>query len=112
MPAGTDTGGVFDRGSRPAEVLLELAFGEPQLQPVAMAVKGDPVARAVDPGCQGRSTEHLLPNQEEGRAGAVACQQLEDRRGALGVRAVVEGECDAAGLLEPQRDPALAGNGG
>jgi hypothetical protein len=55
-------------------------------------VVADPVPLGGDPPRKLGMAPHLLAHEEEGRPGAVAAQELKDRRGALGVRAVVDRE--------------------
>jgi len=47
----------------------------------------------------------LLPDEEEGREGAVARKLLEHGRGAFGVRPVVERQRDSVLRVEPALDP-------
>ena len=57
-----------------------------------MRVMCDLVAAADDFTDEFRMTRGALPDHEEGRLRAVAIQQIEQARGVVGIRAVVDGE--------------------
>ena len=59
-----------------------------------VAVQGDRVARGGDLGRECWPALDLLADQEERRPRASAREELEDGRGALRMRAVVEGQRD------------------
>ena len=74
---------------------------------MAVAVQGDAVPRVDDLAGERRVAQDLLADEEEGRANTLAREDLEHRRRALCVRAVVEGQripsATGGAVLDPQR---------
>ena len=91
-------GRLLDRRPAALGVVEQLPRRKPQLVAVAVAVQLDPVAGGDDLRRQRRPPHDLLAGEEEGRRGAGLAQSLEHARGALRVRAVVEGDRDARRL--------------
>jgi hypothetical protein len=88
-----------------------LARGEPELETMAMPVKGDVVAGGEDAGGERGPPGHLFANEEERRLGTVALELLEHRRGPLRVWTVVECERHAGHPGQPSRNRDARGGG-
>jgi hypothetical protein len=63
---------------------------------MTLAVEGDLVPGGGDLGCKLRPACHLFADEEEGRVDAGFGEHVEDGRGSLWMRAVVEAEEDTA----------------
>ena len=98
-------GRFADHGERTIEVGREGRGPPPQEQLVPVAVQGDLVACRRDLGRKGRVALDLLADEEERCGCAGRRKHLEHRRRSLRVRPVVEGDGDAARLVEQARDP-------
>jgi exodeoxyribonuclease V alpha subunit len=81
---------VLDRCGAAREVVVQLGLAAAQVQAVVVAVQGNGVPVRLHPPQQLRPLRDLLPDDEEGRRGAVAGEDLQDRGRALGVGSVVE----------------------
>ena len=75
-----------------------------------VSVHGDDVPRRGDLGGQPRIPVHLLSAEEEGGGRIKGGQRLEDGWRPLRVRAVIEGERDAHGIVDPARQAENAGD--
>jgi hypothetical protein len=95
MPGRRRTDRVLDGGGAPQQIGPHLRGTHAQLQTVSMTVKGDEVPLVGDPGDQFGTPRHLLSDHEEHRLRASAREQLEHRRGALRMRAIVKGQTDS-----------------
>ena len=105
-------GGVRDHGGGAVEVGGQRARADAELEAVPVAVHGDSVARGGDLGGQRSVALDLLAHEEERRPRAGGAELLEDRRRALGVGPVVEGERRAERAVgQPARQSERRGDG-
>lgn len=92
MPDRAAAERILNRRAAAPEIVAQSRRAEAKLQAVPVPVQADEVTRGGDFGHQRRTPADLLADDEERGPGLRARQYLEDRRGALGVGAVVEGQ--------------------
>ena len=110
MPGGSDPGRVLDRGRAARQVFLDRRGAQSELQPVTMPVQGDHMTRRGDPRRKTGSALDLLTDKKKCGPSPRALEQVEHRRRALGVRAVVEGQRDATAAGQRAREPQRPGS--
>ena len=71
-----------------------------------------PVAGGDDLRHQGWTALHLLAGEEEGRERVRLAEDLQNGRGAAGVRPVIEGDRDAFAVVAPRLDPQRVADAG
>jgi hypothetical protein len=101
VPEGPDADGVLDHAHAPLEIVCRLPAPHPELEAMPVAVEGHNMAACVNPGRQLGALLDLLADQEEDRLEAGLAEELEHRRGPLGMRSVIEAENDAVSASEP-----------
>src|SRR5262249_9396801 len=96
---------VLDRRDPPLEVLDEGAGWQAQHVSVPVTMQGHAVAGGPDLARTAGVALDLLAAEKESRGSSAPLQLREHGRGSLGMRAIVEGDRDAARLMGAARQP-------
>ena len=104
MQPRLDSGRFGDRDASALEVRVQRTLGQAELHAVPVAVECRDVPSRDELGRDRRKALDLLACEKEGCAHVRGLQEVEDRRGALRVRTVVERQGDA-GLRETAGEP-------